>query len=120
VLTRVSASAFPMNGNGIAAQGTTKRIYPGATIGCKPVPLSIQGRTMRGPDSVDAHSNGSQPAGNNGYGGNVWQWTDEYVMITPGGILRWGKFTISLRDPLVFPQANRTITRQAVADGAEL
>jgi len=42
------------------------------------VPAPDKGRTMRGPDAVNAHPSGASPFGVMDMVGNVWQWTDEF------------------------------------------
>jgi formylglycine-generating enzyme required for sulfatase activity len=95
-----------------AAQGADDRAYPwGNTWDAKAVPAPDPGRTMRGPDSVDAH-----PAGASSYGvmdmvGNVWQWTDEYLDDhTRAGILRGGSYYQPQGSIWYFPQAYRNDT----------
>jgi formylglycine-generating enzyme required for sulfatase activity len=90
-----------------AAQGTDGRIYPwGNSWDAKAVPTPDQGRTMRGPDNVDAHSSGASPFGVMDLVGNVWQWTDEYVdEHTRGGILRGGSYYQPQGSIWYFPQA---------------
>ena len=57
------------------------------------VPVPDHGRTMRGPDAVDAHPGGASPFGVLDLVGNVWQWTEEFVdEHTRGGILRGGSY----------------------------
>ena len=59
-----------------AAQGDDGRTYPwGNTWDPKAVPLSDQGRALRGPDDVDAHPSGASPLGVMDMVGNVWEWT---------------------------------------------
>jgi gamma-glutamyl hercynylcysteine S-oxide synthase len=89
--------------------GEHDRKYPwGKTWWPDAVPLPDQGRTMRGPDDVDAH-----PAGVSSYGvmdmvGNVWQWTDEYVdEHTRSAILRGGTYYQPQGSMWYFPQAYR-------------
>jgi gamma-glutamyl hercynylcysteine S-oxide synthase len=95
-----------------AAQGTDDRIYPwGNAWDAKAVPEPDQGRTMRGPDSVDAHPAGISPYGVMDMVGNVWQWTDEYVDDhTRGGILRGGSDYQPQGSIWYFPQAYRNDT----------
>jgi formylglycine-generating enzyme required for sulfatase activity len=63
-----------------AAQGNDGRKYPwGNDWDASRVPAVDHGRTMRGPDSVNAHPTGASPVGIMDMVGNVWQWTDEYV-----------------------------------------
>jgi len=92
-----------------AAQGNDGRIYPwGNTWDAKAVPEPEQGRTMRGPDSVDAHPAGVSPLGVMDMVGNIWQWTDEYVdEHTRGGILRGGSYYQPQGSIWYFPQAYR-------------
>jgi gamma-glutamyl hercynylcysteine S-oxide synthase len=92
-----------------AAQGNDGRIYPwGNTWDAKAVPEPEQGRTMRGPDNVDAHPAGVSPLGVMDMVGNIWQWTDEYVdEHTRGGILRGGSYYQPQGSIWYFPQAYR-------------
>ena len=92
-----------------AAQGTDGRVYPwGNTWDASKVPTSDRGRTMRGPDNVDAHSEGASPFGVADMVGNVWQWTDEYADDhTRGGILRGGSYYQPQGSVWYFPQAYR-------------
>ncbi len=64
----------------MAAQGTDGRAYPwGDTWQEQNMPKPDLGRTMRGPDPVDAHPQGASPYGVMDLTGNVWQWTDEFA-----------------------------------------
>jgi formylglycine-generating enzyme required for sulfatase activity len=92
-----------------AAQGTDGRTYPwGNTWDEKAVPVPDQGRTMRGPDDVDAHPAGASPFGVDDLVGNVWQWTDEYTdEHTAAGILRGGSYYQPQGSIWYFPQAYR-------------
>jgi len=92
-----------------AAQGTEGRTYPwGNTWDTKAVPEPDKGRTMRGPDAVDAHPAGASPFGVEDMVGNVWQWTDEYVdEHTRSGILRGGSYYQPQGSIWYFPQAYR-------------
>jgi formylglycine-generating enzyme required for sulfatase activity len=92
-----------------AAQGTESRTYPwGNTWDAKAVPEPDKGRTMRGPDAVDAHPAGASPFGVEDMVGNVWQWTDEYVdEHTRSGILRGGSYYQPQGSIWYFPQAYR-------------
>jgi gamma-glutamyl hercynylcysteine S-oxide synthase len=66
-----------------AAQNTDGRAYPwGNTWNAHAVSLADKGRTMPGPDAVDAHPLGASPYGVMDLVGNVWQWTEESG--TPG------------------------------------
>jgi len=78
----------------LAAQGTDGRIYPwGNQWQATNVPTLVTGRTMTGPDPVDAHPAGASPYGVMDMVGNVWQWTDEFTdEHTRGGILRGGEY----------------------------
>jgi formylglycine-generating enzyme required for sulfatase activity len=95
-----------------AAQGAEDRVYPwGNTWDAKAVPEPDPGRTMRGPDNVDAHPAGASPSGVMDMVGNVWQWTDEYVDDhTRGGILRGGSYYQPQGSIWYFPQAYRNDT----------
>jgi formylglycine-generating enzyme required for sulfatase activity len=92
-----------------AAQGGDGRLYPwGNSWDATRVPAPDKGRTMRGPDSVDAHPTGATPAGVMDMAGNVWQWTDEYVDDhTRAGILRGGSYYQPQGSIWYFPQAYR-------------
>jgi len=78
----------------LAAQGTDNRRYPwGMDWIYANVPVPVTGRTMTGPDPVDAHLSGSSPYGVMDMVGNVWQWTDEYVdEHTRAAIVRGGEY----------------------------
>jgi iron(II)-dependent oxidoreductase len=92
-----------------ASQGTDGRLYPWGNQ-WKPdaVPAPDMGRSMRGPDDVDAHPNGASAAGVMDLVGNVWQWTDEYVdEHTRAGILRGGSYYQPQGSIWYFPQAYR-------------
>lgn len=92
-----------------AAQGTDGRLYPwGNEWNDAMVPATQKGRTLAGPDSVDAHPKGASPFGVEDMVGNVWQWTDEYVDDhTRGGILRGGSYYRPQGSIWYFPQAYR-------------
>ncbi len=92
-----------------ASQSTDGRIYPwGNTWDASKVPTPDHGRTMRGPDNVDAHPAGASVFGVMDMVGNVWQWTDEYVDDhTRGGILRGGSYYRPQDSVWYFPQAYR-------------
>jgi len=64
-----------------AAQGLTGNTYPwGDDWNANNVPTVDTGRTLAGPDDVDAHSpEGDSPFGVSDMVGNVWQWTNEFV-----------------------------------------
>ncbi len=78
----------------MAAEGTDGREYPwGNQWQPVNVPLPDKGRTMRGPDSVDAHPQGASPYGVMDMVGNVWQWTEEFTdEHTRAAILRGGEY----------------------------
>ena len=78
----------------LAAQGTDNRRYPwGSDWIYANVPNPAAGRTMTGPDPVDAHLAGSSPYGVMDMVGNVWQWTDEYQdEHTRAAIVRGGEY----------------------------
>jgi gamma-glutamyl hercynylcysteine S-oxide synthase len=64
------------------------------------------GRSMPGPDAVDAHPQGASPFGVMDLVGNVWQWTEEFQdEHTRSGILRGGSYYTPLDSPFYFPQA---------------
>jgi formylglycine-generating enzyme required for sulfatase activity len=92
-----------------AAQGTDARLYPWGNE-WKPdaVPAPQKGRTMAGPDDVDAHEGGASPFGVMDLAGNVWQWTDEYGdEHTRAAILRGGSYYQPQGSIWYFPQAYR-------------
>ena len=90
-----------------AAQGTDGRAYPwGNEWNAAAVPVPDKGRTMRGPDAVDAHASGASPFGVVDLVGNVWQWTEEFQdEHTVGGILRGGSYYQPQGSIWYFPQA---------------
>ncbi|MGD0417601.1 MAG: SUMF1/EgtB/PvdO family nonheme iron enzyme [Terriglobales bacterium] len=92
-----------------ASQGTDGRMYPwGNPWEPGAVPAPDYGRTMRGPDDVDAHPTGASPFGVMDMVGNVWQWTDEYVdEHTRAGVLRGGSYYQPQGSKWYFPQAYR-------------
>jgi formylglycine-generating enzyme required for sulfatase activity len=92
-----------------AAQGTDERFYPwGSQWQPANMPAPDYGRSMRGPDPVDAH-----PLGGSHYGvmdmvGNVWQWTDEFTdQHTRAAIVRGGSYYQPQGSIWYFPQAYR-------------
>ena len=92
-----------------AAQASDGRAYPwGNNWDDHAVPVPDQGRTMRGPDDVDAHPLGSSPFGVLDLVGNVWQWTDEYTdEHTRSAILRGGSYYRPQGSLWYFPPAYR-------------
>ena len=92
-----------------AAQGADGRLYPwGNSWDDAAVPVPDKGRTMRGPDPVDAHPRDASPFGVMDLVGNVWQWTEEFVdEHTRGGILRGGNYYQPQGSIWYFPQAYR-------------
>ncbi len=90
-----------------AAQGTDGRLYPwGNQWDASAVPEPEKGRTMRGPDPVDAHPKGVSPFGVMDLVGNVWQWTEEFTDDhTRAGILRGGSYYQPQGTIWYFPQA---------------
>jgi formylglycine-generating enzyme required for sulfatase activity len=90
-----------------AAQGNDGREYPwGRNWHASAVPIPDQGRTMRGPDNVDAHPSGASPFGVMDMVGNIWQWTDEYMDDhTRAAILRGGSYYQPQGSKWYFPQA---------------
>ncbi len=93
----------------LAAQGTDGRVYPwGNQWQPGNVPAADQGRSMHGPDPVDAHPQGASPYGVMDMVGNVWQWTDEYTDDhTRAAILRGGEYYQPQGSIWYFPQAYR-------------
>ncbi len=72
------------------------------------VPVPDTGRSLRGPDGVNAHPAGASPFGMMDMVGNVWQWTDEYVdEHTRGAILRGGNYYQPQGSIWYFPEAYR-------------
>jgi len=92
-----------------AAQGNDGRIYPwGNDWNASAVPVADKGRTMRGPDAVDAHPQGRSPFGVMDLVGNVWQWTEEFTDDhTRGAILRGGEYYQPQGSIWYFPQTYR-------------
>ena len=92
-----------------AAQGTDSLIYPwGNEWRSSAVPVPERGRTLRGPDNVDAHPAGVSPFGVMDLVGNVWQWTDEYAdEHTRAAIVRGGSYYQPQGSIWYFPQAYR-------------
>jgi iron(II)-dependent oxidoreductase len=90
-----------------AAQGLDGRTYPwGNQWDASAVPEPEKGRTMRGPDPVDAHPTGASPFGVMDLIGNVWQWTDEFTdEHTRSAILRGGSYYQPQGSIWYFPQA---------------
>jgi gamma-glutamyl hercynylcysteine S-oxide synthase len=93
----------------LAAQGTDGRVFPwGNAWRPANVPTPAVGRTMPGPDSVDAHPDGASPYGAMDVVGNVWQWTDEYTdEHTRFAIVRGGSYYQPQGSIWYFPQAYR-------------
>jgi gamma-glutamyl hercynylcysteine S-oxide synthase len=93
----------------LAAQGMDERAYPwGGAWEPANVPTPDQGRTMRGPDPVDAHAAGASPYGVKDMAGNVWQWTDEYEdEHTRAAIVRGGSYYQPQGSIWYFPQGYR-------------
>jgi iron(II)-dependent oxidoreductase len=90
-----------------AAQGSDGRKFPwGNNWSAENVPVTDEGRAMRGPDDVSAHPGGASPFGVMDMVGNVWQWTDEFVdEHTRGAILRGGSYYRPQGSMWYFPQA---------------
>jgi formylglycine-generating enzyme required for sulfatase activity len=93
----------------MAAQGTDGRPYPwGDTWQAPNMPTPDIGRTMRGPDPVDAHPQGASPYGVMDMTGNVWQWTDEFADVhTRAAIVRGGEYYRPQGSIWYFPAAFR-------------
>jgi len=109
----------------LAAQGTDGRRYPWGNQLYSPsqdmsidpmksgfyFPVQDSGRTMRGPDPVDAHPNGASPYGVMDMVGNVWQWTDEfYDDHTRAAIVRGGEYYAPQGSIWYFPDSIRNDT----------
>jgi len=92
-----------------AAQGSDGRTYPwGNDWRPANVPTPDTGRSMRGPDPVDAHPEGANPFGVMDLVGNVWQWTDEFAdEHTRAAIVRGGSYYQPQGSIWYFPQAYR-------------
>ena len=93
----------------LAAQGTDGRTFPWGDV-WQPanLPIPAMGRTMPGPDPVDAHPQGASPYGVMDLVGNVWQWTDEFGdEHTRAAILRGGDYYQPQGSIWYFPQAYR-------------
>ena len=93
----------------LAAQGFDGRAYPwGNDWQPANMPATDTGRTMRGPDPVDAHPAGASPWGVMDMTGNVWQWTDEFAdERTRAAIVRGGEYYRPLGSIWYFPGAFR-------------
>jgi formylglycine-generating enzyme required for sulfatase activity len=93
----------------LAAQGTDGRVYPWGNQWLPAnVPTPATGRSMPGPDPVDAHPAGASPYGVMDLVGNVWQWTDEFIdEHTRAAILRGGEYYQPQGSIWYFPQAYR-------------
>jgi formylglycine-generating enzyme required for sulfatase activity len=93
----------------LAAQGTDGRVFPwGNGWLLANVPTPATGRTMPGPDAVDAHPEGASTYGVMDLVGNVWQWTDEYFdEHTRAAIVRGGSYYQPQGSIWYFPQAYR-------------
>lgn len=92
-----------------AAQGTDGRLYPwGNAWNAAAVPTPDSGRTLTGPDNVNAHPAGASPFGVMDLVGNIWQWTDEFEdPHTRAAILRGGSYYQPQGSMWYFPQAYR-------------
>jgi formylglycine-generating enzyme required for sulfatase activity len=92
-----------------AAQGTDDRAFPwGNEWVPANMPALATGRTMPGPDPVDAHPQGASPFGVMDMVGNVWQWTDEFTdEHTRAAILRGGEYYHPQGSVWYFPEAFR-------------
>ena len=92
-----------------AAQGADGRTFPwGNDLHPTNVPVPDTGRSMRGPDAVDAHPEGASPFGVMDLIGNVWQWTDEFAdEHTRAAIVRGGSYYQPQGSIWYFPQAYR-------------
>jgi formylglycine-generating enzyme required for sulfatase activity len=92
-----------------AAQGTDGRLYPwGRNWNAAAVPAADKGRTLRGPDDVNAQPAGASPFGVMDLVGNVWQWTDQFDdEHTRAAIVRGGSYYQPQGSRWYFPQAYR-------------
>jgi len=92
-----------------AAQGSDGRLYPwGNRWDDAVVPTPDKGRTLRGPDPVNAHPKGASPFGVEDLVGNVWQWTDEFSdEHTRAATLRGGSYYQPQGSVWYFPPAYR-------------
>ena len=92
-----------------AAQGNDGRLYPwGNQWDATAVPAPDKSRMLRGPDDVNAHTNGRSPFSVYDMVGNVWQWTDEFDdEHTRAAILRGGSYYQPQGSVWYFPQAYR-------------
>jgi iron(II)-dependent oxidoreductase len=93
----------------LAAQGTDGPIFPWGNYWLVTnMPTPDTSRSMRGPDSVDAHPQGASLYGVIDLVGNVWQWTDEYTdEHTRAAIVRGGEYYRPQGSIWYFPQAYR-------------
>jgi formylglycine-generating enzyme required for sulfatase activity len=93
----------------LAAQGMDRLLYPwGNEWQPGNVPTPDTGRSMRGPDPVDAHPQGASPYGVMDMAGNVWQWTDEFQdEHTRTAIVRGGEYYQPQGSIWYFPRAYR-------------
>jgi formylglycine-generating enzyme required for sulfatase activity len=67
-----------------AAQGLDHRTYPWGDCPCDEcVPAQEHGRELRGPTNVDAFPKGARGFEVMDLVGNIWQWTDEFVIFQP-------------------------------------
>lgn len=96
----------------LAAQGLDGRVYPwGNSWNTAAVSAPDTGRSLRGPDDVDAHPSGASPDGVMDLVGNIWQWTDEFEDDhTRAAILRGGSYYQPQGSIWYFPQAYRNDT----------
>jgi formylglycine-generating enzyme required for sulfatase activity len=93
----------------LAAQGLDNRAFPwGNQWQPANVPVPATGRSMPGPDPVDAHPMGASPYGVMDMVGNVWQWTDEFDdEHTRAAIVRGGEYYQPQGSVWYFPEAFR-------------
>jgi len=92
-----------------AAQGADGRAFPWGNQWIPAnMPTEATGRSMPGPDPVDAHPQGASPYGVMDMVGNVWQWTDEFTDDhTRAAILRGGEYYHPQGSIWYFPEAFR-------------
>jgi formylglycine-generating enzyme required for sulfatase activity len=93
----------------MAAQGPDGRAFPwGDAWNDAAIPSPDVGRSMRGPDAVDAHPAGASPYGVMDMVGNVWQWTEEFTdEHTRAAVVRGGEYYTPQGSVWYFPQAYR-------------